>query len=161
MAEPTNEYHPYKMHITLPGGGSFHVEGPEEKVRADYRDFLAALRTPVPVAVAVPVPAPPGAPTLAPAAGQPLPREHLSRVFALDQDGVPVSLLHKPKTEAQNADALLMILWGFRELKNTEQVTAFELMKAARKSGVQLERLDRVIGKSPYVTIGGAKSGTR
>jgi hypothetical protein len=85
----------------------------------------------------------------------------MDRVFKVDADDV-VSLHHLPTTPNAAADALVMLLYGFLKLTQSGAVSALTLMKGAVKSGVKIDRIDRVISaNSQYITKGGARRGTR
>jgi hypothetical protein len=75
------------------------------------------------------------------------PDDVLSRLFNIGKDGV-VSLKLLPKGTNRSADALLLLLYGYRRLKNADNIYGTQLMKAARVSGVLVERIDRSL--SPH-----------
>lgn len=67
-----------------------------------------------------------------------------------------------PKGQQKLADGLLLLLYGFRKLKQQEMVLSLDLMKAARQSGIQLPRLDRTLAKHKELVVeGGAGKGKR
>ena len=61
----------------------------------------------------------------------------LRRLFDLREDGV-VALKVLPKGAEQGAEALLLILYGYRRLKNEDGVLATQLHRAAAQSGVSI-----------------------
>lgn len=63
----------------------------------------------------------------------------LMRIYDLHQDGF-VILKILPKGTGKEADALLLILYGYRRLKNEEDVLATRLLRAAEHSGVFVRR---------------------
>jgi hypothetical protein len=146
------------------GNVEFEAEG--ERADAQYTEFMALLRT-LPSPSVDPAPAPTKAAASQPDPARngngseiPVTQDVLSRVFQV-RDGI-VSLLARPKGDKMEADALLMLLYGFNALANTPAVTGVTLMEACRQSGVQLDRIDRVMGtQSGYVNAGGAKRGRR
>jgi hypothetical protein len=85
----------------------------------------------------------------------------LKRVFA-EKDAV-ISLLALPKTANTDGDALLLLLYGYQELKSSEYpVTGVRLMQAAKQSGLQLGRIDRtMLSNEQFVLSAGAKRGKR
>ena len=81
---------------------------------------------------------------------------------AYSQDRGVVSLRMIPQTKNREADALLLVLYGYLALKNDHDVYGTKLMKAARQSGLSIDRIDRVISvhKGLYIR-GGARRGAR
>jgi hypothetical protein len=61
----------------------------------------------------------------------------LRRLFDLRQDGV-VTLRALPPGAGRRAEALLLILYGYRWLKNEEGVLATQLHRAAEQSGISI-----------------------
>ena len=51
-----------------------------------------------------------------------------------------------PNTEKAEADALLLLLYGYTRIKNQHDVTALRLAQAAKQTGIQADRLDRLVG---------------
>ena len=83
----------------------------------------------------------------------------VKRVF-VDRDGT-LSLLGLPKSENAIADALVLLVYGYRLLKQDEYpVTGVRLMQAAQQSGVKIDRADRAIAgrKELLVTTGYKRS---
>jgi hypothetical protein len=76
------------------------------------------------------------------------------------KDGI--SLKYLPKGDNRDADAALLLLLGFWKLKGEEAVLGTHLIKAARVSGITLDRIDRALmkHKSLFLT-GGARKGVR
>ena len=63
----------------------------------------------------------------------------LTQIFDLHEDGAIVLKL-LPDGHDKEADALLLILFGYRLLKNEECVLATHLFRAVEKSGISLRR---------------------
>jgi hypothetical protein len=64
-----------------------------------------------------------------------------------------------PKGGDRNAEALLLILWGYYVLKNQIEVTGRELVTSIRQSGINLPRVDETLSKKDvhgFITTGGA-----
>ncbi|KQW68672.1 hypothetical protein ASC67_08360 [Methylibium sp. Root1272] len=83
----------------------------------------------------------------------------MRRVFA--EKNAIVSLLALPKTASE---ALLLLLYGYQELKASEYpVTGVRLMQAAKQSGLhQLDRVDRAMTpNAAYVLTAGSHRGRR
>ncbi len=61
-----------------------------------------------------------------------------------------------PRTKQSNADALLLLLYGFRTLLGQERAMGTRLMKAATATGLKIDRLARVIApNAEYVHMEG------
>lgn len=149
----------YKLHVKI-GQSEFTAEGTEESVKQDYERFLAALSI-------VPSPARPLTENLQIQPGRSeittpdLEPTVLQRAFTEDQQGI-VSLRVRPSTPNRVADALLLILYGFRFLRSQHDVPVIQLMEAARQSGVGIDRIDRAIAPHrELITYGGTRRGGR
>lgn len=138
------------------GSSEFDAEGPTELVRQQYDEFLKAVSS-VNLAASVPSQNLSAPPPANPNPSQETPPDAvMQRIFSIDQ-GV-VSLLDLPKTQTREADALLLILYGYRQLKNETSLLGSQLMKAANKSGLDIDRIDRVIDRYDEMLM---KSGKR
>ena len=83
----------------------------------------------------------------------------LRRAFHLSSDNL-VILKVLPNGSAQHADALLLLLYGYRQLKS-EPVSAVELNRAAEQSGISLRRLSNGYAKNHrYLVRGGYGKGS-
>jgi hypothetical protein len=141
------------------GDAEFEADVPEDRVQPMYDRFLSTLerrnRTP---------PRPPNGDGKAPITSPIHPRldrapslacarddtaapflaspeffDHglLRRVFDLREDGVVILKL-LPKGAEKGAESLLLILYGYRRLKNEDGVLATQLHRAAEHSGVSI-----------------------
>lgn len=160
---------PHRIRIRF-GEAEFEAEGSADVVGENYARFMALLETKEP-----PAPRPVDRPREeASAVEQPqgrtaegppgdteaLGEEELRRLFL--QHGSLVSLRLLPHGKEREVDALLLILLGYRLLRQQHDVMATQLMKAAKQSGLQVGRLDRTIGKqTAQVTSGGSGRGKR
>ena len=162
----------YKLVIKLPTGGEFSGEGDKEAVREDYERFLEALKclpiqAPPPLPVAPPTEATPnfrtysdGNTVLTVAEGG-VDRAVMERLFSVDRTGT-VSLRALPRSENKHAEALMALLYGHQVLRGEHSVTSGRLMKDARQSGIQVDRIDRILNtQSSFVTAAGFKKGRR
>lgn len=144
------------------GPHEFEAEGKEAIVIKQYDSFLAALKAMVAAPVAADIGAKPApeqtkATLLLPDA--PIPKDVLARVF---RDGDPLSLMHPPKTDKADADGLLMLIYGYTEMVGKPDVTAATLAVAARKTGLNVDRLSRSIAAhEALIGVSGMKKGTR
>lgn len=158
---------PFKIAVKLPGG-EFSAEGAEESVTAQFKLWMQAMET-VAKAPARVEPPPPPAPPHRQSSNQHgdhgghgggVSPDIISRVYKLDTAKGTVSLGVLPKTESRDADAMVLLLYGFATLLREEAVLGTRLNAAAKASGVQRERVDRVIeAHADKLTTAGAKKG--
>jgi hypothetical protein len=151
----------YKLHIKFGPSIEFNGEGPEEAVKEAYKQFLEALPTlqaaiqPTLTAQCVQAEKP-----VEKAAG--VQDELLQRAFRLDDD--IVSLRHLPPADRsnRNADAAILVLYGFKKLLRQDDVPVTRLNEALRTSGITMQRVDRFItANSQLYRKGGQRSGGR
>ncbi|HYI47113.1 MAG TPA: hypothetical protein VEX35_01495 [Allosphingosinicella sp.] len=156
---------PHKVTIKI-GDAEFSAEGDKETVAKQFEAFLAALA----IAPRASAPAKP-AEDLATDAGN----NGSETTDAIDNDADSamlkkafqvakqvVSLKYLPRTSQKEADALLLLLYGYAALKGEEQVLGTQLINAARISGVNLDRIDRTIAKHDSLLLrGGARKGMK
>ena len=155
------------------GPHEFEAEGPPEAIQEQYQAFLKVIGGYLTLAVAPP-PEPPEKPPLKgsevgkvpdPENGvtsQPVDRDTLRRVFT--DKGPLLSLLALPKTETSEADALLLLLYGYHEMRQSEYpVTGVRMMQAAKQSGLHsVDRIDRTIdAHEKYVNVAGSRRGRK
>jgi len=136
------------------GDAEFEAEGAEDKVQAQYDQFLAALARAVPKPnPSTPLPQP-GTPEALAINGL------LGRLFELRADGVVVLKVRPEAVEP--ADIVGLLLLGYRKLKSEESVLATQLLKAARLSGFGYERIDRAAEAymPTFIMRGGSRKGT-
>ena len=87
-------------------------------------------------------------------------RSILTRIFALRDDGA-VTLKVLPKGGDTNADAVLLLLYGYYRLKNEEYVLVTQLFRAAEQSGIPVRRpVSRYVRNSSLVVRGGQRKGS-
>jgi hypothetical protein len=151
---------PYKLHVKL-GANEFTAEGPEQEVRDAYQAFLDAITAPVKAAAAAPV----GDGTAAvtpPPPGTTLDREFLERVYQVDPRGIVSLRVLPPDSTNREADAAILLLYGFRVLQGQREVLVTRLNEGLRQSGINVERLDRFMGVHGSLFMrGGSRSGGR
>jgi hypothetical protein len=143
------------------GDAEFEADVPADQVQPMYDQFLAALqnRGPAkPTAPSVPLGNLPPDPPLTPPAA--FDQTMLQRVFELRADGF-VTLKLLPKGDNKEADAFLLLLFGYRRLKNEEVVLATHLLRAAELSGLSAYRPAHALAvHERYVIRGGQKKGS-
>ncbi len=144
-----------RIHIKL-GDYEFEAQGPADIVNQQFEAFREMVKH----LGKVPKP------TDAPKTDQDNKEEQLfdnnaySRIF--HESGDLLSLTATPKTDNSEADALLLLIYGYDKLKNEPKITGVTLMKAARQSGVFINRVDRYMDtKKEFILTGGAKRGKR
>jgi hypothetical protein len=153
---------PYKLQVKI-GTAEFSAEGPEKSVKEQFNAFLEAVKT-APLAT-------PGVnqgigtnnnnPPLLPNA-EGIDQAILNRIFTYDEEKGAVSLRILPRTDQREADAIMILLYGFRQLTNKMDVSSSDLMKSARQSGLQFNRLDHTISTyKNLITEGGLRRGKR
>jgi len=155
----------HKLRIRI-GDAEFEAEGSESSVKAQYDAFLQALA------------AQGAAEARAPAAPGSAPKDHIEqngepdesagvdealieKAYLLGKDGL-VSLKYLPKSDQREADALLLILFGYTTLKQADAVLGTQLTRAARQSGISIDRVDRALAKHDTLLLkGGARKGVK
>jgi hypothetical protein len=151
---------PYRLKVRL-GSHEFEAEGTEEVVKDQFALFLTAAQS-----ATVNVPETPsahsskseGASTL----GEADDIERLwNRAFKRKED--QLSLHGLPETKSQNADSLVLLIYGYHELLKQDSVQSTTLMDAAKQSGLRIDRIDRNIptAYNQYVIRGGNGKGSR
>lgn len=147
----------HKIQVRL-GDAEFSAEGSEDAVKEQYGQFLELVRGRVA--------APPRQPTstaLAAAAAQPPASVDAltDRVFDRDKAG-KVSLKALPTGASRDADALVLLLYGYRKLLDVHAIVGSQLLRAARQSGLQIDRVDIPLAvRAEFITTAGARRGKR
>jgi len=75
-----------------------------------------------------------------------------SDVFSVDEERSMVSLTTQPTGDQREADAALLILYGFRALAEQETVLVGRVKDALEESGFRPGRIDRIL--APHVKSG-------
>jgi hypothetical protein len=92
--------------------------------------------------------------------GETFDKSPLTRIFDVRQDGA-VTLKVLPSGPDKNADAMLLLLYGYYRLKNEEYVLATHLFRSADQSGISLRRpVKEYAGNAPFVVRGGQRKGS-
>jgi hypothetical protein len=151
----------YRLKTRLPNGAEFEAEGTEAVVQALFDKFLEASRGASPAPVKPIRIADEESGDNRAIVEEPQISPFLNRIVTKDKAS-EISLTALPKTQNRDADALLILLYGFQEILGRHAVTGVALKKAAKQSGIQLLRVDRLLG--PYgdlVNVAGFKKGRR
>src|ERR1043166_6447097 len=84
----------------------------------------------------------------------------LARMFELRADGV-IALRVLPKGDEREADAFLLILYGYRRLKGDEDILGTQLLRSAQHSGIDTYRPAHALASyDRYVIRGGQRKGS-
>jgi hypothetical protein len=156
----------YKIQVKL-GNFEFLAEGPEEAVKAAFEQFLGAAASAgpsqkTPPSDSAPLPAPPQLPKDAVNGSSIVDQSLMERVFLKDGDVVSLRMLPKKENPNWQADAVILLLYGFRRLGGMETVPVIKLNQGLRKSGIPLDRVDYIISVHGELYMkGGVKSGGR
>jgi hypothetical protein len=144
----------HRIKIKL-GDAEFEAEGSEDRVQSQYEQFLAALdrtstKAPAKVSTAE-----------TKTETRSVDDTVVARVFELRSDGV-VALRFRLPEETEPADQILLLLYGYRRLKQEESVLATQLLRAAAVSGLGIDRIDRAADAHipRFILRGGQKKGT-
>jgi hypothetical protein len=90
---------------------------------------------------------------------KPTAKDVLARAFRVDGKSLSLSVLPRSK---DNADAILLLVYGYATLRSQKEVGAYSLTASARQSGVMVSRVDRTLSKMPsYIMRGGSGQSTR
>jgi len=146
------------------GDAEFEADVPsDEVVQQMYDRFLAAVENRVadaPSIGAKPPPKPQNGISGADDKNGKDPDSLVKRIFELRQDGF-VTLKMLPKGDQKEADAFLLILYGYRKLKGEETVLTTHLLRAAEFSGLQGYRPGSALATHDrYIIRGGYKKGS-
>ena len=151
-----------KLHVKI-GEAEFVAEGPEGVVQLQYDAWIRLVEM-MGAAASAPAPLTKGVEDKANEVGNDLEDDDAAlrrRVFD-ERDGV-VSLLALPSGDQRTADTILLCLYGFSAVAGQETVTTVTLAKGIKKSGINVPRLDRVLGPyaDGYITKSGTRRGTK
>jgi hypothetical protein len=147
---------PYKLHVKL-GDSEFNGEGSQDIVKADYASFLEAYKLSQGTGSLAKLDPNSSAEQL-----KRLAEGLLEKAFCRKDD--IVSLRHLPPSDGstRNADAAILLLYGFKKLAAVEDVPVTKLNEGLRASGLSIDRIDRFIGiHSQLFRKGGQRSGGR
>jgi hypothetical protein len=153
-----------KIQVKL-GDSEFNADGPETIVKAAFEQFLLALAK-VPAAPAVNLKPPAmdsnGVPPKDELPAREPDQELLDRVFQKDDDIVSLRVLPQRSNPNWQADAVILLIYGFHRLANASEVLVTKLNQGLRKSGINLTRVDGIVEvHSSLYMKGGVRSGGR
>lgn len=150
----------HKIKIKI-GDAEFEAEGAPEDVQSQYDRFLTTLERVAqkPANTTAPSPSNNKHPVeeRSPVS---LDDPQWARIFEQRHDGL-MTLKALPKGENREADAYLLLLYGFRQFKKIDRVLATNLLRSAQYSGFSNSRpADALASQDRYIIRGGLKKGT-
>jgi hypothetical protein len=151
---------PYRLKVRL-GNHEFEAEGPEESVKEQFSRFVELATAAKPTGNGNGERKNYWEKGADESGDERDPYGYLTRAFVQSDDRVSLSVL--PQTKSQNADAIILLLYGYRAVLNRDNVQSTDLMDAAKQSGLRIDRIDRNLpaGHKPFVITGGSGKGTR
>ena len=151
----------YKLQMKV-GPHEFHGEGPEDAVKKDFEEWKSLIASTPTIDTARPATVPPALNSASWSA--PIESEQLARIFLLDDKKGLVTLRILPRGDDRDRDAVLLILLGFRRLKDQDEVLVTQLKPALKQSGCNVDRVDSVVAKylrEGLINKGGMAKGGR
>ena len=147
-----------KLHVKI-GDHEFNAEGPESTLKEWYEKFLENIKgQPKPLVSE----AASHDDTETPDVPYGVDGNTLNRVFLPDGEIVSLRLLPSAENPNRTADAAILLLYGFKRLLKVENVLVTRLNEALRRSGLPIDRVDRIISvHGQYYMKGGTRSGGR
>lgn len=136
-----------KVHLTF-NGDEFNAEGSDQLVRDlfnDWKQMLAEKKSSTPVdSLSVPRPC-----RLSKAIEEIKMKDGMVGapwdIFQVDDKKKLIALLVNPTGETRNADAVLLVLYGFKRALETDEVKVTTLKKCLAISGLRPNRVDRTM----------------
>ncbi|HMO83654.1 MAG TPA: hypothetical protein PKC18_01905 [Lacipirellulaceae bacterium] len=144
----------YRLKVRV-GESEFEAEGPEETVKSQFEMFLTAVSA-----------GKNGKSSASPRTGEGsddlMSDGTWGRFYKLEGE-FDVSLKVLPSTDNSNADALVLLLYGYLMLRKVDTVGSTDLLAMAKKSGLRIDRIDRNIPVAfgRYLNRGGTRKGCR
>lgn len=147
----------YKIRVKV-GANEFDAEGPKEFVEELFRRFEALVNSKASLFPVTP-------------SKTEADKTHSVDAFvespfaaAFHQEGNRISLVGRFDGEERELDAALLILFGYKELRNADTVSADELLYGLKQTGYSVERADRLMKRghaSGLLNFSGVRRGTR
>jgi hypothetical protein len=137
----------YKLQLRI-GPHEFCAEGPVNDVRQDFDMWKRMIQDfPNQTTVSpVDMPQTQNTPTWV-QDGLPI-RSEVERLYLADEKRGIVSLRILPRSEERNAEALLLVLLGYRVMLGAEEVAVTSLRPALKQSGCSVDRVDSIAEKN-------------
>ena len=138
----------YKLHLKI-GLHEFSAEGPVDVVKQDFELWKSMISDlpaqPVPAAAL-------GQNGAAPPNNSAPPKETIEKVYVIDERRDMLSLRVLPRSDDRYADALLLLLLGYKIIKGADEMMVTQLKPSLRQSGCMVDRVDQIAAK--YVRHG-------
>lgn len=142
----------YKLHVKI-GEHEFNSEGPTEAVKEAFAIWKEMIGS-VPAA-------PPSPPKQAngnsTGDGGDVDEERLSRLYLHDKAQNQISLKILPHGSERERDSLLLLLYGYKAIKNQHEVQVTQIIPALKQSGLRIDRIDKLA--TPYLNRGYLRKG--
>jgi hypothetical protein len=152
---------PHRIRVKV-GNAEFDAEGAEDTVKSHFEQFMSLVAS-LPASMTNPVEqngdGKENNNRTAESVVSERQAELLERAFRVDGEQVSLRVL-PPTNGTRDADALVVLLYGFLRLVNQQEVSASGLMAAARQSGIQRDRIDRTVPVE-FTNRGGHRKGVR
>jgi len=136
----------YKLQFRI-GPHEFSAEGPVDDVRQDFALWKRMIED-VPALGVVDTAARPDAVGVYKANDIALPQLPIEKLYVVDSKRGSVTLRILPRSADRNADALILLLLGYRIALNLEEVAVTVLRSSLRQSGCTVDRVDSVTAKN-------------
>jgi len=143
------------------GPYEMEAEGPRDFVEKHYGSFSEKIPQSTQLA---PRPESPANPLSPPNANKVTAESPLASIFHQEDTGRLLSLVGRPSGENRELDAALLILFGHKELKGLDDVSADELLFGLKQTGYNIDRADRVMVRGEnqgLVRRSGIRRGTK
>lgn len=150
----------YKLHLKI-GTHEFSAEGPVDVVKQDFELWKSLIQDLPAHAAAQPPVEQEGKPATSTA---PLTKEQIEKVYLLDDRRDMLSLRILPRSDDRYADALLLVILGYKVTKGVDEVMVTQIKPSLRQSGCMVERIDQVAAKyvrQGFLNKGGMGKGGR
>ena len=157
--------HTQKIRVKI-GPHEFESEGPSEEVSAQFKawkELILAMNTQAtPTQLQTPVK--PSPRSSDPEVRKPLDHElEFMDIFEADEKRNLVTLKVHPRGDSRDADALLLIVYAYRQM-GTEEVMVMQLKESLQVSGLRIDRIDRAATgyvESGYLLKSGRAKGSK
>jgi hypothetical protein len=156
---------PVKLRVKV-GPHEFEAEGPSESVTAQFEAWKTLVAAAPPDARERQAPAPLASRIVA-AATEVKTREGYAApwdIFSVDDKKKLVTLRVQPTGDDRDANAVLLILYGYRQAFQQDDVPVTRIMESVKVSGLTAERIDRSAGphlRAGYILKAGRGKGNR
>jgi hypothetical protein len=144
------------------GDAEFEADVPADQVQPMYDQFLAAIGNRPAISTKAAAPETPNgvAPPIQQQPQGAMDEMILTKLYEVRSDGV-ITLRALPRGEQKEADTFLLLLYGYRRIKNEEPVLGTQLLQSAKYSGMaEMRPADAFWATEQLVIRGGVKKGS-